>query len=64
MKVKDLYDVLMNGEKFILYSNFHNRKEFIKGKKENELEAYFNEEIETVSSDTKSAWLFVRYKGI
>ena len=64
MKVKDLYDVLMNGEKFILYSNFHNRKEFIKGKKENELEAYLNEEIEAVYSDTKSAWLFVRYKGI
>ena len=64
MKVKDLYDDLMNGEKFVLYSNFHNRKEFIKGKKENELEAYFNEEIEAVSSDTKSSWLFVRYKGI
>ena len=64
MKVKDLYDVLMNGEKFVLYSNFHNRKEFIKGKKENELEAYFNEEIEAVSSDIRSSWLFVRYKGI
>ena len=64
MKVKDLYDVLMNGEKFVLYSNFHNCKEFIKGKKENELEAYFNEEIKTVFSDIRSAWLFVRYKGI
>lgn len=64
MKVKDLYDVLMDGEKFVLYSNFHNLKEFIKGKKEDELEAYLNEEIEAVSSDTKTAWLFVRYKGI
>ena len=64
MKVKDLYDVLMNGEKFVLHSNFHNYKEFIKGKKEKELEAYFNEEIEAVSSDAKSAWLYVRYKGI
>lgn len=64
MKVKDLYDVLMNGEKFVLYSNFHNYKEFVKEKKDDELEAYFNEEIETISSDTKSAWLFVRYKGI
>ena len=35
-----------------------------KGKKEDELKAYFNEEIEAVSSDTKSSWLFVRYKGI
>ena len=64
MKVKDLYDVLMNGEKFVLYSNFRNLKEFIKGKKEDELKAYLNEEIEAVSSDTKTAWLFVRYKGI
>ena len=54
----------MNGEKFVLYSNFHNYKEFIKGKKEDELKAYLNEEIESVSSDTKTAWLFVRYKGI
>lgn len=64
MKVKNLYDVLMNGEKFVLYSNFHNYKEFIKGKKEDELKSYFDEEIEAVSSDNKSAWIFVRYKGI
>ena len=64
MKIKDLYDVLMNGEKFVLYSNFHNYKKFIKGKKEDELKAYLNEEIEAVSSDNKSALLFIRYKGI